>query len=244
MPSTPFQAQLLAGQNLANIGRKADGTETPQRAGRYSEGYVLSLMPTKHLLAEEGSYYNSNNGSNGVATAAAPTVFSSTNPFLLLFNQEAVGGKNIELDYITLVNAAPGTGGTNLQCAVTVDAGNRFSAGGVSLTPANVNPAIAGGSVAKVWAGNITATAATISARGVVGVRTLKGSIPVSGDVYTARFGSADAPDLLSVSTVTLTTINLPPIIVPPQYSVLFYIWLAAQSVSSSFAPEIGWWER
>lgn len=244
MPSTPFQAQLLTGRMLANLARISDGLEAPQRSSQYREGYVLSLIPTKHLLADEGSYFTANNGSGGTPTAAAPTVFSATNPFWLIYNQDAVGGRNIYLDFATLVNTAIGTAGTNVQCAVATDVGNRYSNGGIALTPTNPNTSIAQGSVAKVYAGNITASAASVQARTPVGLRTLKGTAPVLGDNLTMRFGSADAPDIVSVSTVTFSNVNLPPIVVPPGSSALIYIWLAAQSAASSWGPEIGWWER
>jgi hypothetical protein len=245
LPVTPggFIARALAAAQ-----RLVDGA-APQagpRMGRYGENFVLPLVPTKHLLADEGAYFVTNNAQTGIATAAAPTSFSDTNPFLLIFNTDQPGGKRIYLDYALLLATAAGTNGTNVQAAVRVDQTNRYTSGGTSLTAniVNVNADDGSKSIAQVTAGNITAVAATNAVRTLVGNRFLSGAIPVAGDQYTLNFGGVDGPGTVGISTIKKDTQNLPPVIIGPQECCLIHLWLASQSAASSYAPELGWWER
>lgn len=227
-----------------------DGTDTDPRLSRYREQMVLPAHVLKHPLADEGSYFVTNNAQTGLATAAAPVAFSATNPFLIVYNKSTPSDDfNLRtyLDYAMLLATAAGTGGASVQFAVTLDRGNRYTSGGTEITANNVvtGPSNASGaSITRVWAGNITASAASSSSRTIVGNRFLKGAIPVAGDEYTIRCGSASCPDSITISTIMKTVVNLPPIIVGPDESALFHIWLPSQSAASSYAPELGWWER
>jgi hypothetical protein len=241
----------IIGRMLQALGAQADGAQSwaaGVRVGRYGEGYAMSLFPDMGVLADEGTIFTVNNAQTGLATAAAPNSFAATNPFLLIYNRDAQpNGKRIYLDTATLVATAAGTAGTNLQCAVAVDTGNRYSSGGTEITSAIVNPNFdaTGGSVARVWAGNITATAASSTVRNVVGNRYLKGAIPAIGDTYMLKFGGVDAP-LLTGSAGSLYTMvqNVPKVVVGPGESALVLIWLASQTAASSYLPELAWIER
>lgn len=225
-----------------------DGTDTDPRLSRYREIMMVPAIVTKHALVDEGSYFTVNNAQTGLATAATPTAFSATNPFLLIYNQGRPSddfSPRLYIDYATLLATAGGTAGTSLQYAITRDSGNRFSSGGTEITAniANTGPT-SFGPLARIWAGNITATAATANAKTLIGNRFLSGSIPVIGDEYTLRFGAAGVPDFVGISTIKSVVKNMPPIIVGPDESLLVHLWLPAQSAASSYAPELGWWER
>lgn len=244
MPMTVTPVGVVA-RSLAAVARLLDSAVTTgPRMGRYAEAMALSVVPTKHLLADEGAYFAANNAQTGIATAAAPTTFSDTNPFVLIFNKDQPGGKRIYLDYALLLATAAGTNGTNLQAAVRVDQTNRLTSGGTTLTPVNVNMDDATQSIAQITAGNIVAAAATGAVRTIVGNRWLSGAIPVAGDTYQLNFGGVDAPAMVSISTVKKDVQNLPPIIIGPQECALIHLWLGSQSAASSYAPELGWWER
>ena len=210
----------------------------------FGQAPVRNVSPDHLAIADNGSYFLCNNAQTGLATAATPTAFSATNPFVLIYNKDSA--KSIYLDFVTLIATAPGTAGASVQAAVSVDlAANRYSSGGTELTPniANPNGNATGTSIARVWGGNITATAATSQARNLVGNRFLKGAIPVAGDEYTVKFGGVDAPNWLGISTIIKTVINVPKVIIPPGGSGLVYIWLPSQSAASSYIPELGWVE-
>lgn len=225
-----------------------DGADVDPRLSRYREQMVIPAIVTKHALVDEGSYFVTNNGQTGIANAAAPTAFSATNPFLLIFNGSNPSddfASRLYLDYFTLLATAAGTGGTSVQFAITKDLGNRYTSGGTDLTPgiANIGPTSIG-SLTRAYAGNITAAAATGNVKTIIGNRWFKGAIPVIGDEYTARFGAPSTPDMISISTILTNVKNLPPVVIGPNESLLIHLWLPAQSAASSYAPEFGWWER
>lgn len=235
-----------------------DGTDVDPRLSRYREQMMVPSILTKHPLADEGSYFVANNGQTGIATAAAPVAFSATNPFLVIFNGANPSddfAPRLYLDYAMLMVTAAGTAGTSVQIAITKDLGNRYTSGGTDLTLAIANTGpTSSGSLTRVYAGNITASAASSNAKTVVGNRTLKNMTapaPTIGDQYTLRSGAADMAENLIYSNAgtTLTQVlnmtqSVPPIIIGPNESLLIHLWIVTQSAASSYAPELGWWER
>lgn len=235
-----------------------DGTDIDCRLSRYRELSVVPMVVTKHPLVDEGSYFTVNNNQTGLATSATPTAFSATNPFLLIYNGANPSddfAARIYFDYLLLAVTAAGTAGTSVQMAITKDRGNRYTSGGTDLT-ANIAPTGPSsiGTLTRVYAGNITASAATANAKTVVGNRFLKvmtAPAPTVGDQYTIRSGAANIVESIfySNATTTLTatvntTQNVPPIVLGPDESLLVHLWLPAQSAASSYAPEFSWWER
>lgn len=230
--------------------RFLDNQESPSiRLGPYSEQFTMPLGLDMANYATEGTYFTVNNGQTGIATAAAPTAFSATNPFIVIYNTEDPSNpaaETIQLDYIALLDTAAGTAGASVQCAVTIDNNFRYTSGGTELTSQikNVNGSMNNSSVARVFAGNITSPAASSSVRTIVGNRYMKSAIPVAGDTYVLKFGGASAPHYIGISTITFSLNNVPKIILPAGWSALLHLWLPSQSAASSYAPEIGWIER
>ncbi len=194
---------------------------------------VFPINTDFHGVVDEGSYFCVQGAQTGIATAAAPTAFSDTNPFLSIFNKDTV--KSIYLDFIALMVTAAGTNGTQLFAAAQIDLNtDRYTSGGTDLTANIANP--------NGNAPNVSAKSSV--ARQLVGNRVLRGSIPVVNDTYIIKFGAVDSPAALGVSTVGMVLQNVPKIVIPPQGSFLLHLWLPAQSVASSYIPEAGWVER
>jgi len=218
------------------------------RGTRYGDVATANIWPTSHMQAAEGSYFFVHNNQSGIATAAAPTAFSATNPFLMLLNNDSPANpaaKRVYIDYVTLVATAVGTGAASVQAAVAVDAATRYTSGGTTLTTniAKCNSA-GNASVCAAYAGNLTAAAATTAGRYLVGNRYLKGAIPVAGDTYTLSFGSVDQTAAFSISTILFSLQGIGPVILNPGEAFLLHLWFPSQSGASSYAPEVGWTER
>lgn len=246
-------AQVVVSGEISRIlpQGKGDNQESgPARMWRYDEQVMVPLLPDMAALAEEGTYWTVNNNQTGIATAAAPTAFSATNPFLLIYNTAVPSNPlapRIVLDYANLLATAAGTAGASVQFAVSLDQGNRYTSGGTEISNQVTNPNgdVSGNkSVAKIWAGNITAAAASTAVRSIVGNRYMKGAIPVAGDTYTIKFGGVDAPHFFGISTILFSVNNVPKVVIPPNWSCLIHLWLPSQSGASSYAPELGWYER
>jgi len=236
-----------------------DGTDIDPRLSRYREQMVISSIPTKHPLADEGSYFVTQNAQTGIATAAAPTTFSATNPFILIYNgcnPSDDFATRLYLDYIMLLVSAAGAGSTSVQFAITKDIGNRYTSGGTDLTSniATTGPTSLG-TLTRVYAGNITAAAASGNVKTVVGNRIFKimtAPALTIGDEYTARFGATNIVESMQYlnNSTTLTSIvnntkNLPPVVIGANESFLLHLWLPGQNTTPpTLIPELGWWER
>jgi len=226
------------------------------RLASYGELYNQPLVRKAHNLADEGSYYTTNNAQTGIASAYN-TAFTATAPFLLVYNGNTAG-QRVYLDYLALVAIAAGACTTTagyIAGALVVDTGNRYSSGGTNLTANIVNPNYAATTTTpagvSVYAGAITATAAS-AARTIVGVRNLRPNVSttvinVVGDMNLINFGSVEgATGTIVIANANIMPQAFPPVVVPPQSSALFYLTYPVMSAPSAatFAPELGFWVR
>ena len=235
-----------------------DSTEGRPRGSRYGEAGVLSYVRKSHLLADEGSYYVTNNAQTGIASAVG-TSFSATAGFIVVQNTDSTDNANcrrIYMDYVNLTTTAAGSwasAGVNTQIMVYLSTSARYSSGGTNLT-ANItspNSSASKDSIAQVYVGAITTTAAAASDRPICGLRILRPAVSatvvdVIGETKHLNFGGVEG----TFSTITVANANqvalpLPPVIIGPGHSmVIHYIMNGTTPGAASYAPEIAWWER
>jgi len=229
------------------------------RASRYGEPFVMPVIRKQHLLADEGSYFTTNNAQTGIATPAVAT-FGATTPVAVIANTDTPGqnGKRIYLDLMTLITTAAGSwasAGVNEQLMIYLDAGDRYTSGGTDLSNLIVNPnmdAPVRNSIARVRFGNITAAAATGAVRCINGLRILRPAVSatvpdVVGETKVLNFGGVEAMlnGSITVASANMISVPLPPIIIGPQQCALIYFVLNGTTPGAvSFAPEFGWFER
>src|SRR2546426_3451996 len=145
----------------------ADGA-TPTsnvRGGRYREQYILSPVRKNHLLVDEGVFFTTFSGnvvgaantapglSGQAISPAAQTAFSDTVCGLIVRNNDSTANplaKRVYLDNVTLVCQTLGANGAGatFRLAIKTDSINRFSSGGVQLTPTNIAPSLSISSIA------------------------------------------------------------------------------------------------
>lgn len=222
----------------------------PQRLSVYQEGYVQSMLGGKLTpLADEGTYFTATNATLGTAITgtAAPTAFSATVALMSMYNSASAGSKKrIYPDWLLLSPKAAGTNGTNFSFAMSGDTVNRYSSGGTAITPVNPNMDSSTASVATMYVGALTATAASTSVRRLAhGI--LRTVIKVIGDQYLFVFGDG-APRLAGIplegTTQAALIIPCPPVVIGPGQSWLFHEIAASQSVAATYEFSMGWWER
>jgi hypothetical protein len=226
----------------------------------YGEPFVIPLVRKQHALADEGTYYTTNNAQTGIASPTG-TSFSATVGLLTVTNTDTPGSptaKRLYIDNIVLVCTAAGSwasAGVNLQGVITVDTGDRYSSGGTDISANIVNPNFDGptrASIAKVRCGALTLTSATGAARTVVGLRILRPAVSatvahVIGDMLVLNFGGVEAQvnASITVANANIIPIPCPPIILAPNSTMnLHYIMNGTTPGAASFAPEVSWWER
>jgi hypothetical protein len=238
-----------------------DNSEGEQRLGRYREMYALSLIRKQHLLVDEGSYRMVNNNSQTGIISSSATGFVATTPALIIYNTDQPtnpGYKRIYLDFLNLVTTVVGSaasGLVNLQAALYLDTGNRYSSAGTVLTGNIINPNmdLPNTSVANVQFGNITATAATGAVRAISPLRVIRPTdtatqLDVVGETKWFNFGGVEGAlnGSITVANANFITVPMPAVIIGPNQSALLYLWqnVGATNVAATYAPELGWWER
>lgn len=248
--STDVRSMLTAERALPVPTQDNDDVE--QRGSRYGDTIGMLVSPKGLVAADEGSYFIATNPTpgTGIATLAAPTTFVDTSPFLILQNNWTATdprSRRIYLDYLRLQCTAAGTNGSAIRWAIRTDTStNRWTSGGSTLTPVNVNQDDGTSSKAVINVGALVASAATGAAR-LLGSSLIRPVIPVVGDTYVINFGGHEnglnslAPAGVAIANVQ---INTSPVVIGPGQVMLFHLWLTAQSAASSYEIELGYIER
>jgi len=248
---------LITGRAIP--GPIADGNQGRLRGSRYGEMGALSYVRKSHLLADEGSYYVTNNAQTGVATGTG-TAFSATSALLVVTNTDSTDNANcrrIYMDYVDLVTTAAGgwgSAGVNTQIMVYLSTSARYSTSGSSLT-ANItspNSSASKDSIAQVYFGAVVTTAAAASDRPICGLRILRPAVSttvadVIGETKHLNFGGVESmlSGSITVANANQISMPLPPIVIGPGHSmVLHFAMNGTTPAAASYAPEIAWWER
>lgn len=249
-------SSVLAGESLpATVG---DGVQKVARGGRRGETMALSLVPTKHLLAAEGSFFTATNPTpgTGISTNAVETSFSDTRGFFVMGNLDAAGGKTIYLDYLRLILLATApTATVSLHFAIKKSVVTReptTAANRTILTPA---PAKTGSSSIARPMSYANAGAMTVPASAVSDPILARLCVPtglgIAGDEYVLFFGGPNGVDSSRGGAAVRATdpgrvvAHGPPIaIAPGEWVVIHRWWLTEATNGPNFEFELAWWER
>lgn len=232
-------------------------TMSPIRAGRYKEQYGLSLVPTTHLLADEGTYFVATNPTPGTALANAVSAsFSDTVPFAYLQNRDSVTNvnyKRIYLHYVKVIVTVAAASGTGVQMAMKLDTTARSIGTNnmTSLTPVSPNSDVTPSSIALVDFQNSASASAlgASSAAARVVARASTGGLTIIGDEIVWMFGDNVGPSN-GLTAVQATdpgrkVSGCPPVIIGPGDCLTLYLWFPNNSTTGlSYELECGWWER
>jgi hypothetical protein len=250
---------------LQSIGIAPDTLPIVQRIGKYGEtvAELLSAKPDK--IVDEGSYFLTRNittgvAGSGIATTAAGSSFADTLPYIVVTNNNPVGGRTIYLDFIKLMTWTAGTNGTNLLYATKIDQGLRYTTGGyagygavnpaaptqVLTGPNNYNMNAPNNSSALVYAGAITVSASTSGAR-LLESGICRTAITVVADQYIWVFGGCEAMldgVLVSGTNAAQRCIPHAAVAIAPGHTFLFHLWAASQTVAAVYDVMIAHRER
>lgn len=202
-------------------------------------------------LADEGSYFVARNPTigTGVAGIAAADGAEGLEQLIFLRNTSTESeGKRIYLDYLRLVPTAAGTNGTTTVFCSVIDSGtNRYTSGGSTITPVNVNMDSSETAPVQCVFGAVVTAAASSDARTVGGGSLRLGVIKVIGDQYLFDFGAdkSTMPTLVTSGTAqALVHWRHSPVVLGPSDMWMLEVFAASQTVAASFEFELGFWVR
>lgn len=248
MPSPAAFIRGLVAKALPNALSDDQSNDKPVRLLKYGEQAVLSCLPTRHMLADEGSYVLATNPtiSTGLTWVAAQTAFSDTTPNFYLYNNEAVGGKTLYLDYLKMIATAAGTAATAWHYAIIVDQVARAITTNhvLAITPTTPVSAVSLVGTAPTINAQNSATASVIAASSSasrIAARGVLGGLNVAGDEFVIVFGSTDVgahPGLTAAQAAALSrrVDHSAAVGIGPGHSAVIHIW--APSSSASINPE------
>jgi hypothetical protein len=205
-------------------------------------------LNTARSVMDSGTYFTANNGATGVATTATPTSFSDTAPLFTIQNGNANNtGRSIYLDWVRGYNTAAGTAGVDLRLKLELD---RITptAGTVCVsygTNAN-DPYVQSGAVVRILPTGIAATANMRLLIGQAIVIPTQAAVFTVGTEFNLKFGGADgfvSPSVAVASQAAITTRQMPPVVIPPGWTLQVPFLATSQSAASSWAFEFGWVE-
>jgi hypothetical protein len=252
----------LVGRSKGALNGDSQNNDVGSRFGSYGENYVLSVVRSNHLLADEGSYFTASSAQTAI-TGPAAAGWVATTPALVVYNGASAGGPRIYLDYLYLLNGGTAfsnsTSNTGMFYAIYLDAGNRYASGGTTLTAKNANMDSNIASNAAVAFGAPTATAASGTVRSIVGQRLFRAPVSATAltlanmDDWMFNFGGVEGGPVNIVGSsgvlqanISHSVFNVPPVVIGPGQSALIYIWQISNSgpTAGNLIPELGWFER
>ncbi len=198
-------------------------------------------------VINQGSYFTANNVATGVATATAPTSYSDTAPFFTIQNIGSSQGRAIYLDWIRGYCTVAGTGG--LAAFLKLELDHIAPTGGTLLVPTSSNTLDGSASNAAIRL-DPTGIAVTANVRVIVGNQWV---VPTQTAVFTAntefniKFGGVDGYGSNQIGTaaagLTRTYIQMPPVVIAPNWCLQVPYIFTSQSAASTWALEFGWVE-
>lgn len=223
-------------------GTNADGAaNTPSRAGKYNEAYVLPLTGKELYSADEGSYFTAITPTpgTGIIGHAAATTFDEAKPYIVVYNGST---KRVYPQFLRLHCTVVGIGHTRVQFTVTTDDGNRRSSAGTQMTINSANlGAAATASGLTAYIGAVVGTAAT-GARLIHDHIVVRGTIEVVEDVYEIVWGGPGGGTSTAsrVATVGDFSRSSAPLVIMPGDSMCITQWAAAQSTGTTYQACLG----
>lgn len=230
-----------------------DTTVVTARGNRYGEPVLAMTAPTRHGLAEEGSYLLATNPTPGTAFAySITTAFTDTIPAIYIFNKESASsgtGKSIFLDYLKLIVSTVPASTTQAHFAIILDNVNRaLSVDNTTVvTPVCPNPSFSPSvsPTIKMQNNGTASTIAASSANKVVAARGSLGGLPVIGDELLVAFGVTDVGSGRTTTSTGRQSSHAAPVIIPPQWSATVHLWFVSNAATGlSYEAELGMWAR
>lgn len=232
----------------------------PARGDLDGSAFVQNLVPTKQVLAAEGSYFVTTNPtpSTGIAygSSGSQATFSDTVPFLQIINTGNPGDPSAPVvypDYIKLIQiggTAPAST-TSVNAVLRLDNGFRSATAGTPTTNlpvcANMNLATAAPAARIVTFSGAVATIPALSAAGrQVGRALLKGGPTLLLDEYAIAFGLNDPPTQGGyLTTVAAYTSRMPAFGIGPGQSATLHLFMAGAATNAfTYEFELAHWER
>lgn len=213
----------------------------------------VGILPPDQSAAGAGKYFVVTNPTPGTAIAYAQQVtFSATaNAMFSIANTDVVGGTNIYVDYLKLIQTATAPATTLvMRFEVFNETGLVTLTGNVATrTPVSVNSAFAvpGTATVQSFAAGAGTVPAAVGTRRLQSVAAINTGVAVIHDQYILQFGSGDTVGgtagltaARATASATITGQAAPVVVAPQSTSWINMWWVTGTTNVASFEFEMG----
>ena len=209
---------------------------------------VGNIWNSDHALADEGSFFIATTTSVVDDAATASATHAQNVPVMYIANQGSSGdqtAKSIYLKYLRMIVTAAPTSASEWNISLRTDNVPRYTSGGSSITPVNINTGSQLQSVAQIKFGAVvTANLPSANAR-LIGRAMVQSSIPVVKDQWIFTFGDTTMPtNILTASAAKNINIPMGPVIIAPGWNLAVDMWGASNAGAPAWEFELGYVER
>lgn len=219
---------------------------------------VANIWNDRYAAADEGNFYVATNPTvgTGIATTTsvvddAATASATHAQNVPVFNMQN-GYPNsdpqlrtIYLQYLKMTVTAAPTSATAWSYAIRADNVSRYTSGGTTIVPVNVNTNSGNKSAAILNFGAVVTTNLPSASARLVSTGQVQSTIPVVKDVWIFTFGDIVMPtNILTASAAKNINVPAGPVIVGPGWNINFEMWGASNAGAPAWEFELGFIER
>lgn len=219
---------------------------------------VANLWNGHYTLADEGGLFVATNPTSGTGIATTTSVVddaataSATHaqnvPVMYIQNNSSPTDPNAKSIYPLwlrmIVTAAP-TSATDWNMSIRADNVARYTSGGSTITPKNVNTNSGGQSNSLIVFGAVVTANLPSAAARLLSRAQIQSSIPVVKDEWFFTFGSVEMPSsILTASAAKNINIPLGPLVIGPGWNIAIGMWGTSNAGAPAWEFEFGYAER
>jgi hypothetical protein len=211
---------------------------------------VRTIFFGDYAAADEGSYFTAWLGATAnTAVATTTQALASTSPSVVIFNGNPAGGYNIYMRTLKVRMTVVTTGTTTVEHigVLNPNTGAQTTVGTAFNAPNNVNSASGTASKAALYGGvNVMATPGAGSR--IVHTGPVTAIIPIVLDQWQFTYGDVGQGNTFGTvigTTGSSVSVNLPPVIIAPQWFYTIGFWGASWAASApTYRLDVGYIER
>lgn len=230
----------------------SQGNPNPNTPNQGPSLPVRSMLVGDYAAADEGSYYTSWLAATASTAVATTTqALGTTSPSYVVYNANPVGGYNIYLRSLKIRLTAVTTGVTTIEQVgvLAPNIANFTTVGTLMSGPVSTNSASGTSSKALIYGGvNVCNAPTAIPGARIVHTGPVSAIIPIVLDQWSFFYGGDSSSTSWSAvigTTGANISVNLPPIVIAPQWYYTIGFWGASWAASAAtYRTDIAYIER